>query len=260
MPSAPSRGGDQGLKTARDLILWEGPSLLTGAPIVAILTGLNSPSMNPKTGPMLQAWVIRQDIGPMDAKRDNLDDAICGDCALRGHGGIDSACYVTVWFGPQNVYRAYRRDVYDRRTLADVRATVAGKHLRITAYGDPAAVPYDVWQNVLTTAGGWVGYTHQHATCDPRLRWLLMASVENARDAADAHARGWRTFRARRSVDDVDAGEVTCPASDEAGHRVTCQTCQLCRGSSRPAKSIAIIAHGRLGNKSAFHRLHQVPA
>jgi hypothetical protein len=242
------------------IVLYEGPSLLADAPIVAILTGLTNASNNPKTGPMLQAWVLRSDMPPMDAKRVNLDDAVCGDCALRGRDGFDAVCYVSPWQAPHQVYKAFQRDIYGRPDAADVRASVAGKHLRVTAYGDPAAVPYDVWQNVLTTAGGWVGYTHQHATCDPRLRWLLMASVESAPDAAAAHARGWRTFRARRSVEVLDAGEVTCPASDEAGHRVTCQSCQLCRGSSRPAKSIGIIAHGKPGNTSAFRRLHAVPA
>ena len=36
--------------------------------------------------------------------------------------------------------------------------------------------------------------------------------------------------------------EVLCPASKEAGRRVQCTACKLCKGSSK-AKSIAIVEH-----------------
>ena len=66
---------------------------------------------------------------------------------------------------------------------------------------------------------------------------------------------GWRTFRIRGPQDPLLAGtECICPASDEAGHRVTCERCQLCRGTNRPARSVAIVAHGKPGNKAAFYR------
>jgi len=68
-------------------VFYRGPSLLTGDPIVGALSGLEGGSLNPKTGPMVQAWIIRSDLPPMDAKRQNLDDAVCGDCKLRGRDG-----------------------------------------------------------------------------------------------------------------------------------------------------------------------------
>lgn len=71
---------------------YRGPSLLTGDPIVGILTGLEHGSNNPKTGPIAQAWILRADIGPMDAKRKNIDDAVCGDCKLKGAGGFGAVC------------------------------------------------------------------------------------------------------------------------------------------------------------------------
>lgn len=40
-------------------VFYRGPSLLTGDPIVGIATGLEGGSMNAKTGPMVQAWIIR---------------------------------------------------------------------------------------------------------------------------------------------------------------------------------------------------------
>lgn len=64
-------------------ILYEGPSVLDGAPIVAVLTGLKDKSKNPKTGPMLQVWIMRSDIAPHLAQQSGQDDSVCGDCPLR---------------------------------------------------------------------------------------------------------------------------------------------------------------------------------
>jgi len=42
---------------------------------------------------------------------------------------------------------------------------------------------------------------------------------------------------------DLDkANEALCPASKEAGRRVQCTACKLCKGSSK-GKSIAIVEH-----------------
>lgn len=247
------------------VVLWEGPSRFTGAPVVAIVTGIGTfGSLNPKTGPMAQVWILRRDIPPMDAKRENSDDAVCGDCILRGEDGFNSGCYVTVWQAPHQVWKTYRADKYPRVDAAAVRSAMAGHHVRLSAYGDPAAVPTSVWMNLLTSVLGWVGYTHQWKIADPELRWLCMASVESMSDAAAAHTLGWRTFRARgpRELltswtdrrEGMPGAEVVCPASDEAGHRVTCEDCQLCRGRSRPARSISIVAHGKPGQRANFYR------
>jgi hypothetical protein len=233
-------------------IFYAGPSLLTGDRIVGVLTGLKGGSLNAKTGPMVQAWVLRADLAPMDAKRQNLDDAICGDCRLRGHDGIDSACYVTPWLGPNNVWKTL--DTYIEASWPEVRALVEGRHVRCAAYGDPAALPFEVWRNVLAIAAGWTAYTHAWRTCDPRLQTIAMASVDTAEEWREAQARGWRTFRVRGRLDGLLAGEIACPASDEAGHRTTCERCSLCRGAARPAKSIAIIVHGKGSNLAAFYR------
>jgi len=61
------------------MILYEGPSLLDGAPIVVIATE----DENPKTGRMLYTWIFRQDRPPEVAAYDGSDDAICGDCKFR---------------------------------------------------------------------------------------------------------------------------------------------------------------------------------
>lgn len=236
-------------------IFYRGPSLLTGEPIVGILTGLEGGSSNPKTGPMVQAWILRSDVGPMDAKRLNLDDAICGDCASRGRDGFDSICYVTVWLGPLNVWKLFERGGYLEASWRELQALVEGRFVRCGAYGDPAAIPFEVWRTLLVTAAGWVAYTHQWRRGDPRLKTIAMASVDTETEWYEAASDGWRTFRIRGAAEPLILGaECVCPASEEAGHRTTCEHCQLCRGTDRPARSVAIIAHGKPGNVAAFYR------
>jgi len=232
---------------------YRGPSLLTGDPIVAVATGLSSRSLNEKTGPMVQVWIIRSDVAPMAAKRQNVDDAICGDCRHRGRDGFGSSCYVVPWLAPNNVFK--HLDAYPRASWADVRQQLVGRHVRLGAYGDPAALPFEVWQVVLANAQGWTGYTHQWRACDPRLKSIVMASVDDLEEFCAAREAGWRTFRVRAAADPlVAAVEVICPASAEAGHRLTCDRCELCRGTAHAARSVAIIAHGNVSATLNFYR------
>lgn len=234
---------------------YRGPSLLTGDPIVGILTGLDGGSMNPKTGPMAQAWVLREDPAPMDAKRQNIDDAVCGDCKLRGRDGRDSGCYVPVWVAPMQVWKGYRAGRYPVVTWPELQAVVEGRAVRLCAYGDPAAVPIEVWRTMLATAATHVAYTHAWRTCDPRLKAIAMASVDSEHEFFHAGLAGWRTFRIRRRDEALVAGaEFVCPASDEAGHRVTCQVCTLCRGQASQARSVAIYPHGKPSSLRVFRR------
>lgn len=71
------RGSVQGLE------LWRGPSRLTGDPVVCLVTGLQAPSSNAKTGPMLQTWILAQDEAPHVAQASGADEAVCGDCPMR---------------------------------------------------------------------------------------------------------------------------------------------------------------------------------
>lgn len=246
-------------------IFYRGPSLLTGDPIVGIVTGLEGGSNNPKTGPMAQAWILRSDLAPMDAVRENVDDAICGTCALRGRGGADRKCYVTPWLGPHHVWKRFTAGGYLEASWLDLHALLEGRHLRLGAYGDPGAVPFEVWRALLVKTAGWVGYTHAWRVCDPRLKTIVMASVDTEHEFVVAHLAGWRTFRVRLADDPLIhirnianrhipyvPLEFVCPASDEAGHKTTCERCQLCRGTSSPARSVAILAHGKPSTLRAF--------
>ena len=71
---------------ATSLILYAGPSMLDGSPIVVIATGIGNKSKNSKTGGMIQTHIIRSDMKPMDAIWSGADASICGDCPHRGDG------------------------------------------------------------------------------------------------------------------------------------------------------------------------------
>lgn len=249
------------------VVFYRGPSLLTGDPIVGIASGISGESNNPKTGPMVQVYVLRSDVGPMDAVRSGADEAICGDCALRGDGGFNRRCYVTPFFGPLQIWKQFVAGEYPDVTWAELRSVIEGRGVRLCAYGDPSAVGYEVWCNLLETASTWTGYTHAWRRADQRLRRICMASVDTVDEFYAARALGWRTFRIRMPDAPLLVGsapastvgqsttvsiEFICPASDEADHRSTCQRCQLCRGASSPARSVVIVAHGKPSNLKAF--------
>lgn len=231
---------------ANGLILWRGASLLDGAPIVAVVTGLAAGSSNRKTGDMLQTWILREDMAPTDAVRNGADASICGQCPHRGYGdGHGRTCYVNVGQGPLAVWRAYKRGTYPVAIDSDA-LTAAGRGLlvRLGSYGDPAAVPAYVWEQLTADAVGHNGYTHQWRTA-PQLRKLCMASADNAADATDAQAMGWRTFRVAMPCDPPRlVGEAICPASAEAGKRLTCAQCLSCGGADGRRGSMVIRAHG----------------
>jgi hypothetical protein len=227
----------------RSCVPYDGPSQLTGDRIFFVIA--TARNANRKIGQMLQLWIIPA-ISPIDAVRSGADAAVCGDCALRGDGhGHGRVCYVEWWRSVSNIWQGHWRA--ERMTPDQFARVATGLQLRIGAYGDPVAVPLDVWRPMLSTAGGWTAYTHQWRRADalPYAEWC-MASVDSNEQRLDARARGWRTFRVRVPDGDV-YGEVVCP--HEMNPNVKCANCELCRGNSRQAKSIAVTVHSRAGVK-----------
>ncbi len=236
-------------------ILYEGPSKIDGKPIVVIATGFADKSDNIKTGALIQIWIIRSDISPLEATHSGEDFSICGDCRHRGILELQEdgttrnklrMCYVLEFQAPLAIYRAYKRGSYadaSRLPPAEKEALFADRAVRIGAYGDPAAAPNRVWAFTTTLAKSWVGYTHRWAELPPSsfLRVILMASVDTLTEAAQAQSMGWRTFRVGASP---EPGEISCPASEEMGKRVTCVDCGLCAGAFRQAKNITLRPHG----------------
>lgn len=193
--------------------VWEGPSRIDGSPIVVIATW---GSENRKTGPMVQTWILRADVDPVQAIRLDLDRSVCGDCPLRGEGFKRRACYVNVGQAPLAVYKAFKRGSYP------AGMPPPGIMVRVGSYGDPGALPAYVTRELVSRAGAHTGYTHQWRA-RPDLAGILQASVETLTDAKEAWSLGWSTFRlASKPVQ----GEKKCPAPRGA----TCEKCRACCG------------------------------
>lgn len=215
------------------MIAYEGPSLLDDTPIALILT---SGSTNRKTGTMIQSWIIPATGNLLDK---DADLSVCGDCALR-----EGACYVTKFFAPRNVQKTYQRGGYEQLTPANIRNEI----LRIGSWGDPAALPFDVWANLLrrtTLPGKFTGYTHQWRTCDPAFATICMASVESLEDAALAHAMGYKTFRVKSAIEPKQPNETLCLNTTID---LSCKNCLLCNTTSG---DVVIDVHG--SSKSHKH-------
>lgn len=219
-------------------LLYKGPSMLDGKPIVAAITGIETLSTNRKTGPMAQLYIIREDISPVEAVKTGEDYSICGDCPLRAGEDRGRACYVNYGKGPATVFR------YLSKAKPYVPGIIKARQLgiRLGAYGDPAAIPFESVKLVTEDALYSTGYTHQWRTCDQRLKQLLMASCDTPQDRLDAKALGWSTFRVKHPMQEKMAKEYVCPASEEAGKKSMCFTCKKCSGDK--AKDVVINVHG----------------
>ena len=234
-------------------IAYEGPSQIDGRPIVVIVNKLAG-SDNAKTGAdLVQTFIIRADVAPTDALKTGDDVSICGQCVHRpilAKTNGQAPCYVNVGRSVRSVFEAYKRGRYQRATPAQLRAILAGRKVRLGTYGDPAAAPVAMWQEITADAAGVVGYSHQwqavnfdHAAWAP----LVMASADTIDEAAQANLYGMRVFRVSVGVD-RQAGEAPCPASAEAGRKSTCDACMLCGGTSKTARDIVIADHA-VGHK-----------
>jgi len=222
-------------------IIYNGPSLLDGKPIVVVATYSNR---NTKTGRVVQTYILCDDINPLEASKTGADYSICGDCVMRGTPTTDPArkqakgrrCYVNLGQGVLIVWRAYKRGVYQAGSARDMGR---GRFVRVGTYGDPGAVPSHVWNELLSEASTWTAYSHQSG-------WRPDIAMQSADNYAQAWAHwraGRRTFRVVTGLDEIDtAHEALCPASKEAGRRVQCTACKLCKGGTA-AKSIAIVEH-----------------
>lgn len=208
------------------MILYTGPSMLDGHPIVVIAT---AGSGNVKTGPMIQTWILRADLDPVDAKNVGADSSVCGDCPQRHFLG--GACYVQPYQAPRSVWYAWWRGSYDDgESERKVRVAIAsGAGVRLGSYGDPAAVPLHVWQKLLGKATSHSGYTHQWRNpVAQALRGLCMASCDTEADYTEATAKGWRAFLVLSKDEAAPARSVEClsDAKDK-----TCSECGICDGA-----------------------------
>lgn len=239
----------------RGVVLYDGPSVVDGAHIVVIASGLSAKSENTKTGAMVQTYIMRADQLPTDAVRNNSDVSICGSCPHRGNGnGKARTCYVRVGQGPTVVYKAWKRGIYP---VATDYSAFTGRIVRFGSYGDPAAVPVHIWAGIAAQAAAFTGYTHQWRTCNAEFARYCMASADSESEAREARAAGWRTFRVAMPCDTPRVeSEAICPASKEAGNKLQCADCLACAGNSTGRRgSVVIQAHGGFAVMSAVKAL-----
>ena len=225
----------------RGFILYEGPSSLDDEPIAAIAT---LDSKNRKTGNMVQVWIIRSDIAPVEASKIGADYSVCGNCPQRWHH--NGSCYVNLGQAPNSVYRSYTKGLYPNFDYEKHHRFIENRKVRLGAYGDPAAVPYEILHKFVQRAVGHTGYTHQaaHKRFDKRFFGLVMVSADSPKMALKMQSRGARTFRVALDGDSYLENEVEC-FSESKG--LSCLDCMLCDGAgNRP--NIAITVHGSRKN------------
>lgn len=222
-------------------VIHRGPSQLDGAPIIVVAVWA---STNRKTGDMLQTYIMRSDLPPLEANKLGEDYSICGNCALRGTPTLDPTkkqaedrpCYVVLGQGPTVVWKGLQRGIYPDKTKPhERRALGRGRMVRIGTYGDGAAVDMCVWDDLLFEAEGHNAYSHNGG--DPR---IYMQSADTLPQAQAAWSSGFRTFRVVHDTSHLQPNEILCPSS----RGVQCVDCRLCGGTQVKAKSIAIVVHG----------------
>lgn len=238
------------------MVIYSGPSKIDGKPIVAILTGVDTKSKNSKTGDMPQVWILRSDLNPLDAMRLGEDTSICGNCPhrpkLKGEDALkrnSRTCYVLPM--PINAtYKKYANGGHEYLAPYKAAKLLKGKHVRLGAYGDPAAVPLSVWRTLCRYCKS-TGYTHQWRTCEPEYAEFLQASCDTLIDVVESTAKGYRTFFVQNVQDESDVVRqyqgikfAHCPASKEKGKVTTCSACMACSGTRSGLKSnITIMIH-----------------
>lgn len=230
-------------------LLWRGRSQINGEPILAIMTGLFKNSKNPKTGEMLQTWIIGEEIEPINATQTGADAAICGDCPLKRTNL--NACYVNL-LGVNNIYRKYKAGGY--KPLSNEQKGLIHylkMGVRLGSYGDPAALPFEAWQEILELSQFHTGYTHQWKSCDRRYQKIIMASVESESDYRLARRSGWLTYRVLKTGELPLDGEIICL---NQSHQRKCEDCRLCSGNNNKNHAIAAQVHGLSYRIDNFNR------
>ena len=211
------------MKQANGAIIYKGPSQIDGKNIVVIVTGLNSKTANAKTGDMLQTWILLDNVSPMEAVKTGQDESICGGCKHRGR--LELIAGKWIWIKKSTYF--------------------VGRKVRLGAYGDPAAVPVSIWQDLTMFADTTTGYTHQwQDKANAALKYLTMASADSITEYKQAIKAGWRTFRVKKPSDHAMKGETVCPNTTVGLNCADCGACKGLKGSSPLKGNIVIDVHG----------------
>jgi hypothetical protein len=126
-------------------VLWRGNSAHNGEPIRLVASNIVTASQNPKTGPMVQLWILPDSTESLSAivKRGD-DESICGNCHLRPFIAKQKKrkvfCYVRVYQAPNSVHRS----THDKPTewKAGWKAIAQSRRrVRVGAHGGIDALP-----------------------------------------------------------------------------------------------------------------------
>jgi hypothetical protein len=191
-------------------------------PIIAVMSNCqtNKEDYNIKTGDMLQTYIIMRWTHPQDAIDIGLDSCICGKCPhmrgwkthiVNGKIKIVRTCYVNIGKGVASIYESFHKGNIPivSSTVAATIQVVAGKQTRIGSYGDPVAVPFPVWGDLLRYSLGHRGYTHQwRMKLAQPFKGVLQASCDNYTDQYEAEQAGWGTFTVLPEHDYVNRRHV----------------------------------------------------
>lgn len=216
-------------------VIYEGPSMFDGKPIVVVVTGTRTPTSNPKTGLMLQTWIVRSDVHPTEALHNGDDVSVCLNCSARPKKGVKRLCYVPI-MGVNSVWQEYKMGNYG--TMPNYSL---GLSARIGSYGDPSAVPIAVWKELMTNVPFATGYTRQWK--NPKFqdfKKFCQASCYNLAEYNEAIALGWKAFVVRGLGDPVPMGAIQCPAVADP-YIVNCANCKMCNGNTT---NISVEVHG----------------
>ena len=221
--------------------------------IVGIITGLMSGSSNTKTGAMLQTWILVKNVNPIEAVNTGqpVNDAKDKKSYLVKNGlktiNKGRKCYVKLFQAPYSVWKAYKNNKYPKININKLSHMLTFKQVRVGSYGDPAMIPSEVWDKLISRSLGNTGYTHQWKRCDTKNSTFNMASVDTLEEKRQANKLGYRTFRTRLASEPIEPDEVVC-LSDKVAREgktlVPCSLCKMCSGNnSKVKKNIAIIIH-----------------
>lgn len=198
---------------------------------------------------MVQLWIIRSDISPVEAVQKKLDSSICGLCPHRHNLG--GACYVLPFQAPQRVFESYKKGNYKNIDEMAINAFKYRK-VRLGAYGDPAAIPANILKEFVSYFEGFTGYTHQvnHPNFDSAITDFCMISCETENEAKRQHKLGRKTFRVKTDLMEKLDNEVVCLSES---HDLSCLDCGLCNGKS---VNIVINVHGNKASRfKKFERI-----
>ena len=242
-----------------------------GSNYVCIATNVYQESKNPKTGNMVQVYIISSEMAPSEAIKQGRDSVVCFDCKHRGTRDPQTGkmsgrtCYVN----PMNlnqVYKTYKKGNYpiiikDKNLLKQLKGNdgdvgmylkngnwdvFSDKYVRFGAYGEPVKIPFPILEKMAQSCQGFTSYTHQWSKgVFQGYKEYCMASVDTAEEYEKAKSLGWRTFRVSPSWYNKAANEEACQFSVDG---TQCVNCLKCSGKTSNDKDIYVAVHGS-GNK-----------